>query len=373
MSRKKKSNRKDGLFVRTFTYEGKRYYAYGKTEDEAVVNRDKRKRQLEEGIEEIKHPTLNKYYDHFTEIRRQEIKESTIRSQRIQYNNVAAVEMVPGVKFGDMKINEVTRRDIETVRQLLLKKGETPQYINNCMAHLNHVFNSATIDETIPRNPCKALKPLRRTDPPVGETKHRALTEEETRKFFEAAEDRNTYYLIDFKVMIKTGLRIGELGALYPVDIDTKNGFIHVRRTIQRDETGSYFVGENTKTKSGTRDVPLTPELIRLFREQEQLNRSIFGLNADRLFRSTEGNILREYSVNREINRICKKAGIAPFTCHAFRNTFATRFIEQRPGDYKILSEILGHKDISITLNLYTHVMTDKKVAAMNDIKIATS
>ena len=373
MPRKKKTNRKDGMFVKTFTFNGKRYYVYASTEDEAIEKRAAKKRQLEEGIEEIKHPTLNSYYEHFTEIRRREIKESTIRSQRIQFNNVASVEIATGMNFGDMKINEVTRRDIETVRELLLKKGETPQYINNCMAHVNHVFNSATIDETIQRNPCKALKPLRRIDPPIGENKHRALTEEETEKFFKAATERNSYYLNDFKVMIKTGLRVGELGALYPIDIDTRNGFIHVRRTIQRDEAGTYFVCDDTKTESGSRDIPLTPELISLFREQEQLNRSIFGLKIDRLFRSTEGEILREYSVNREIGRICKAAHIDLFTCHAFRNSFATRFIEQRPGDYKILSDILGHKDISITLNLYTHVMTDKKVAAMNDIKIKTS
>ena len=80
--------------------------------------------------------------------------------------------------------------------------------------------------------------------------------------------------------------------------------------------------------------------------------------------------ILREYELNREIKRICKQADIEQFTCHAFRNTFATRFIEQRPQDYKILSEILGHKDISITLNLYTHVMTENKVNAMQDIKV---
>ena len=88
------------------------------------------------------------------------------------------------------------------------------------------------------------------------------------------------------------------------------------------------------------------------------------------MFKSSEGDILREYTVNREIKRICKDAGIEYFTCHAFRNTFATRFIEQRPQDYKILSDILGHKDISITLNLYTHVMIDNKVKALKELNI---
>ena len=72
---------------------------------------------------------------------------------------------------------------------------------------------------------------------------------------------------------------------------------------------------------------------------------------------------MRDYSVDREIARICKKADIEYFSSYAFRNTYATRFMEQRPQDFKILSEILGHKDV-------THVMTEKKVSAMNDVVI---
>jgi integrase len=174
--------------------------------------------------------------------------------------------------------------------------------------------------------------------------------------------------------MAKSGMRVGEVTALYRTDIDRKNGFIHIRRTIARDEAGAYIVGDDAKTKSGQRDIPLTDELYGIIKAQEALNNVIFGMEASGLlFRGAEGQILREYSLNREIKRICVAADIEPFTCHAFRNTFATRFIEQRPQDYKILSEILGHKDVSITLNLYTHVMTENKVRAMNDISVKTS
>ena len=72
----------------------------------------------------------------------------------------------------------------------------------------------------------------------------------------------------------------------------------------------------------------------------------------------------------REIKKICKAAGIAPFTAHAFRDTFATRAIESGMNP-KTLQEILGHADISITMNLYCHVMEDTKVRQMNNINIA--
>lgn len=355
----------------TFTHEGKRYYIYGRTQEELAQKEVQKRSELREGTENRHNPTLEKYYNYMTDIRRRELKESTLRAQRSQFKNIADVVMVNGRRFGEYRIQDITRRDIEKARQSLLSSGKTPQNLNIIFAHLNHVFTCAVLDDTIDKNPCKALKPLKREGVTVGETKHRALTQEETKKFFEVAENRKSYYLNNFKMLIKTGLRIGELTALYRTDIDTKNGFIHVRRTVARTEAGAYTVGEDAKTKSGQRDIPLTADLQEIVKAQENINRYFFGDEIrGLLFKSTQGSILREYSINREIKRICEDAGIEPFTCHAFRNTFATRWIEQRPQDYKILSEILGHKDISITLNLYTHVMTDNKVKAMQDIKI---
>lgn len=363
----------NGYLRKTFTYDGKRIYVYGRTPEELFLNEQKKKTELENGTQDRENPTLFDYYEYFTEIRRAELKESTIRGQRIQFNLIANAEIKKGFKFGDERIKNITRRDIETVRQLLLKSGQTPEHLNICFAHLNHILNNATIDETIIKNPCKALKPLKRTSEPVNETKHRALTEEETVKFFQAAKERNSYYLHIFEILLYSGLRIGEVSALYPSDID--NDFIHVSKTVTRNEIGGYFISETPKTEKGRRNIPLNADLRQIIAEQKQQNRNFFGISFDKspLFRSYDGQLLREYTVNREIKRICQAAEIDIFTCHAFRNTFATRFIEQRPQDFKILSEIMGHKDIKITLELYTHVMTQNKVNAMNEIKIKTS
>lgn len=366
--------RSDGRYCETFRFNGKRYSVYAKSIPEVRAKAQEKLRSLEAGEQDAVNPTLADYYEQFTNIRRREVKESTMRAQRFQFENISSVLMANGRKFGEMRIKEITRRDIENVRQWLLDNGKTPQNLNICFAHLNHVFNNAVLDDTIPKNPCKALKQLKRDKPLIGENKHRALSVEETRKFFEAAEERDSFYLNAFLLMIKTGMRIGEVAALYPYDIDKNKAFIYVRRSVVRDETGAYMVGENAKTESGIRDIPLTPEVYKVINDQKTLNRSVFGMDiGGLLFRSSEGQILREYTVNREIKRICTEAGIDYFTCHAFRNTFATRFIEQRPQDYKILSEILGHKDVSITLNLYTHVMTENKVRAMSELSIRTS
>ena len=273
MAKQKKN--KDGKYRTSFTYNGKRYCIRANTPQELAAKTLKKREELENGVQDLYNPTLNAYYDHFTDVRRNEIKESTLRSQNIQYCLISAVVLTNGTCIGDMRIKSITRRNIEDARQILLNGGKTPQYINNCFSHLNHVFNSAVLDDTIDKNPCKALKPLKRTDPLISDTKHRALTEQETKRFFEVAAERNSYYINAFLVMIKSGLRIGELTALYRSDIDHKNGFIHVRRTIARNEVGGYIVGDNAKTKSGLRDIPLTDEVFNIIKEQESLNRMI--------------------------------------------------------------------------------------------------
>lgn len=367
MARQKKNSK--GYLTKTFSYNGHRYYIYGKDSRELEEKTLQKRKELEEGITNQVNPTIKAYYDYFTELRLKEQKGATIRAQKYQFKNIAETEIAKGVKFGELKIKDITRRDIETARQILLDNGKTAENLNICFAHLNHVFESAVMDDTITKNPCKALKRLKRESAPISENKHRALTENETQNFLKAAEERNSFYKNIFKIMLLTGLRIGEVGALYLTDID--NNFIHVRRTITRDDMGNYKVGEDTKTYSGRRDIPLTAELKRIIKEQKELNNMIFGLDwTGTLFKSSEGQLLREYTVNREIKRVCESAGVDKFTCHGFRVTFATRFIEQRPQDFKILSEIMGHKDISITLNLYTRVMTESKISAMNDLKI---
>lgn len=378
--RLKRAKRSNGLLQKGFRFNGKLHIVYGRTEQELSEKERKKREELQKGNDKIYNPTLSQYYEYFTELRRREIKESTLRSQQSQIKAVLECKQENNNLFGDMKIKKIKRRDIERIREELLQQGKTPQNLNIIFAHLNHVFNAATLDETIDKNPCRALKPLKRNKPLVKETKHRALTEKETIAFIEAARECNSYYLNCFLFMLNSGVRVGELTALTRADIDTMQGFIRINKTIQRTETGAYIVGDSTKTKQGTRDIPLTPELQEIVKNQEYLNQMIFGTfsnvvnvadtKKNLLFKSVEGKILREYTLNREIKRICEKQGIKHFTCHAFRNTYATRFIEQRPQDYKILSEILGHKDVSITLNLYTHVMQDKKVEAMNAVKI---
>ena len=374
----KKKKRADGRLVSTFRFDGKRHYVYGSTAAELSekehalrMKLEAERKSREAGIENYENPTLDSYYETFTTDRRGEIKESTIRCQYYQFRNCADTLLEDtGVKLGEKRIRDITPKDIKTVRRALSSTGRTTETVNNCMAHLSHVFYAAVQDETITRNPCKGIKPLKRTEKPARETIHRALSKEETAAFMKAAKD-SPYYNA-FCLMLQTGMRIGEVAALGPLDIESKNGMLHVNKTVTRNEIGGYEIGSTPKTDSGNRVIPMTAQAAAAIQRQRMYNRAVFGDKVEKtIFRSPEGALMREYPINREINRICKRTGVEKFTCHALRATFATRFIEQRPQDYKILSEILGHKDISITLNLYTHAMKENKITAMQSLNIA--
>lgn len=371
MAKSKQKKREDGRLCRSFRYNGKRYYVYGHSDQELALAEFNKRMQLEQAAEDRENPTLNDYYDRFTNFRRSKVKESTIRCQLFQFRNCADIVIdKTGRTLGEMRLQDIKPYDIQAVQAALEKSDRTTETVNNCMAHLGHVFNAAVKDETITRNPCKCIERVKRIEKPARETIHRALTIEEQQKFFNAA--KGSYYENMFKLMIQTGIRVGEMAAISQFDINAKAMMLHINKTVTRDEIGAYSIGNTPKTDAGTRDIPLTDQVLKTIEAQKNLNKMVFGSKTfDTLFRSSEGAILREYQVNREISRICKKSGIDKFTCHAFRATFATRFIEQRPQDYKVLSELLGHSNVKITLNLYTHVMKDSKIEAMKGVMIA--
>ena len=371
MARTTRARRTDGRKRKSFVYDGHRYYVYGNSEPELSEKERLKRNELEKGTLDRKNPTLNKYYEFFTERRRKKVKEATIRCQSFQFRNCADVKIGDtGKTLGEFRIRDITARYIQEVQAKLEESSRNTETVNNCMAHLSHVFNAAVKDDTIDKNPCKCLERIKREEPPARDTIHRALTETETKIFFEAAKD--SFYINAFILMIQTGLRIGEVGALTLADVNQFEQTIRVTKTITKNEIGTLIIGDTPKTDAGNREVPLTERAMKCIRDQDRMNKMIsWNKKLRTIFKSPEGELLREYSVNREIAKICKATGIEKFTCHAFRATFATRFIEQRPQDYKLLSEILGHANTSITLDLYTHAMKSKKIQAMRDINIA--
>lgn len=152
-----------------------------------------------------------------------------------------------------------------------------------------------------------------------------------------------------------TGIRLGELCALKWTDIDAKDMVLRVDRTVQRIAAGNGLTKtvlmENTpKSPSSKRMIPLSKEVMAPLMELQGDQPYVFG-----------GALpLEPRTMQYRFQKILGKAGISSKNFHILRHTFATNGIENGM-DVKILSEILGHSDVKITLNRYVHPSMDTK------------
>ena len=361
--------RADGRYKRTFTFNGRQYCVYGYNKQELDRKEHEKRLELENRKEKHDNPTLNEYHDRWTDARRGSVKESTLRCQRFQYESCASILLSNGLKLGEMKLKEINPDDIRECQRALVSGSNTAQTVNDKIAVLSHIFNTALKERVLDYNPCCPVKPLKRTEKHARDTIHRALTQEEQETFFKNAE-RSFYYDV-FRIAVYTGMRCGEIGALYLSDI--RGGSIHIERTITKTETGAYIIGEDTKTWHGRRMIPINNDIREVLEHQKQINKILDGEKvtsiSERIFKAPERGLLMATPADREINRICKRTGIEKFTMHALRATFATRCIEQGM-DPRTLQELLGHADYGLTMNLYGHVVDTTKQAAMEQLRI---
>lgn len=169
-----------------------------------------------------------------------------------------------------------------------------------------------------------------------------------------------------------------EINALEWRDIDYVNGCIHVTKTLAKNyDTGDYRV-TTPKTASGKRDIPLTDTIKKILARLKEKMFMVYGGKAvgqqSRIFISSYGRVVHSTSVSRTIKRLLdhieweQGVKIEPFAHHAFRDTFATRFIENG-GNMQTLKTILGHSSLSMTADLYSHVLPDTKAKEMEMIE----
>lgn len=359
----------NGLYEKRFTLNGKRYSVYAKTIKE-LSEKEYQKRQtiLENGYIKNDNITLNKYFIEFIENKKRYVKENTIYTYKNIYNSYIKNSL------GKKKIKDIEKREIEKLQKDLLKMDISITTVNYAIMIISQILNGAISDDIITRNNAKLVKSIKNTDKKANETIHRALTEHEQELFMNELKANNNYYYEFFAFLISSGLRFGECAALSWSDIDYKNNVIHINKTITQDENGKKVVGE-PKTRTSKRDIPLTSNLKTILKAQKEKNTMINVINiTNNIFTSIYGKVLVNQTINREINKTIKLLNdkgykINKITCHALRDTFATRFIEQG-GTPQTLKSILGHTSLQMTMDLYAQVLPNTKEKEMSNINI---
>jgi len=155
-----------------------------------------------------------------------------------------------------------------------------------------------------------------------------------------------------------SGIRIGELCALQWKDIDFKNNILHINKTLQRiyikdnKESVSKIIITNPKTHNAERDIPLNKRFADILKKYQTKSNNYILSNCDKWI---EPRTYRRY-----FKKCLDKAKIGQINFHGLRHTFATNCIKLGV-DYKTVSELLGHANVNITLNLYVHPQMSQK------------
>lgn len=186
------------------------------------------------------------------------------------------------------------------------------------------------------------------------------LTVANHRKILEFVKLNFTFRNLGIYISLTTGLRIGEICGLKWSDIDVVNGTITVRRTIERiyiidgENKHTELIVNTPKTKNSCRDIPMCKELMAIVKPLKKVvNDDFYVLTNDE--KPTEPRTYRNY-----YHRLMRRLGIPRLKYHGLRHSFATRCIESN-CDYKTVSVLLGHANITTTLNLYVHPNMEQK------------
>ena len=184
-----------------------------------------------------------------------------------------------------------------------------------------------------------------------------AFTIEEQKKLIIALKETTCRYKYQFLISLFTGMRMGEINAVDLDDIDFENKIIHIRRTITRGLDERAMVGSYTKTKSGTRDIIMDSNVEAIFREY--LSSSYYYKNdLHLLFCNSRKQCISTDATNMMFKYICEQYNIGNGSAmhqHMLRHTYATRCIESgMPAS--VLAKIMGHANVSTTLNVYCEV-----------------
>ena len=295
----------------------------------------------------VKEKNISQIADLWKEEKRQFVKKSTFAA----YSLIVETHLQPA--FGNL--TAVTEKDVQDFVLQKLNGGLSQKTIKDMLIVLRMILKFGAKKNYCVYAPIDVIFPTDRERQEL-----EVLSIANQKKIMRFVEDNFTFRNLGIFICLSTGIRIGEICALTWDDIDTDNGVIHIRKTIQRiyvKENGikkTELLIDTPKTATSMRDIPMIKDLYEILKPLKKVvNNNYFVLTNEAT--PTEPRTYRNY-----YKKLLDKLGIPPIKFHGLRHSFATRCIESK-CDYKTVSVILGHSNISTTLNLYVHPNYEQK------------
>lgn len=355
-------------------------------EIEKKLNKD-----IDDGIDThtARKTTLNDFYDAYIETK-YELKQSTRTNYKYMYTKYVREDIgrrkISGIKYSDVKKFYI---------KLISELGFKPNSIEIIQTIIHPVFTTAVRDGIIRTNPTDGVIAEIKKSHDWEKPKRHPLTVAQQNRFVDFVSHSKTYkhWMTLLTVLLGTGLRIGEALGLRWDDCDFQSGIIHVSHNLVyrvQDSGHCEYHITTPKTKAGERIVPMFEDvkntLLREYRRQQEDGFNDFEVDGytNFIFRNRFNEPLNPFVVNRAIERMIRDANMIEeevakaehrepillphFSCHHLRHTFCTRLCENEPN-IKVIQEIMGHKNIETTMDVYNEATQEKKLESFANLE----
>lgn len=341
--------RKSGLYEVRVRIKGESVSFYGRTAEAARLRAEDALNHGKAAAED--RGTLAGWITGWLEGRQRSLKPQTRR----RYNETLTLHVLPAMGGGRMKLDRVTVRDIEGLRDALAASKLSPTTQRTCLVNLQTALEEAQRRGLIVSNPVRLVaKPRAEHRPKI------TLTREQARRLIKAAEGHKLDGVV--AVALATGMREGEILGLHWRDVEIDERRLHVRGSLGVNGDGRLVIDE-PKTKAARRTLhPVPMVAINALRRLPQ------GEPNDPVFVAPEGGYMRASNVLRDFKALLRTAGLPAITFHMLRDTAATHMLEDGIPAH-VVSRWLGHANVNVTLGIYAHVtagMTEQVAAAMD-------
>lgn len=253
------------------------------------------------------------------------------------------------------EVNEITESLVQDFVFTKLQQGLSRKSVKDILVVLRMILRYAVKLGYMPHCEMDIKFPTETERPEI-----EVLSIHHQKVIMDYVQEHFTFMNLGIYICLCAGLRIGEVCALTWNDIDTDTGVINISKTIQRiyiidgHEKHTEVIIDNPKTKNSIREIPMAKNLLKMTRPLKRVvNGDFYVLSNSPI--PTEPRTYRNY-----YTRLMRQLGIPKLKFHGLRHSFATRCIESK-CDYKTVSVLLGHSNISTTLNLYVHPNMEQK------------
>lgn len=321
---------------------------YGKTRAEVHEKVTALVRQAQQGIVAPNtRLTVEQYLTSWLE----DVARRTVRPRTYQnYELMVRLHIVPVI--GRVRLNRLAAADVRRLLNRAADHDYSPSTVRHIHAVLRVALEQAVRDDLLPRNVARLVHgPKKRTAPIV------PLDVDEARRLLDEAREDRLYAL--WAVALGVGLRKGEALGLGWHAVDLDDGLLRVERTLQRID-GSLRLDE-PKTERSKRTVRLPAVCVAALRQHaerqaEERAAARYWVETALVFTTQLGAAIDPRNVNRWLAELCKRAGVRSIRPHDLRHTCASLLLAQGVRA-RVVMDILGHSQIAVTLDIYSHVL----------------